>query len=202
MTPDTRREKGKWDLIPMVYPAQVAIAGGAKPEKVIVEVGPGRGDYLFQLAGDNPDAEIVGIELKVGRYFKLIERIQKRALTNVRLIQADARLAIERYFEANSIDTIHVNFPDPWPKRRHSKNRLFNDDFLKRVFVILKKGGVLSFITDQAWYAEDVVKNIARLKIDAEFTPSPESVEFFPTFFAQKWKKEGRSFTWVRWRKR
>ena len=74
-----------------IYPASCHPVDG---KRLIVEVGPGRGDFLFHLAEKNPEAVIVGIEIKAKRVDKLIRRIERRGLKNVRIIQDDARDAL------------------------------------------------------------------------------------------------------------
>lgn len=187
-------ELPKWHKIPLCYPAMPSTG---KTSRTILEIGPGRGDFLFHLAENEPDASIIGIEIKSQRYFKLVERITKRGLSNVRIIQADAREGVKNMFGPESIDEVHINFPDPWPKKRHTKNRLMNEDFMKNCTRILKAGGFVSFITDAKSYAEDVTKNFSRSE-GLDFSLQ-ENASVFPTFFAQKWKKEGRKFYWMKW---
>ena len=170
----------------------------------ILEIGPGRGDFLFHLAEINPDAKVIGIELKPMRYFKLIDRMQKRGLTNIQLIQADARLAVEELFEKNSLDEIHINFPDPWPKRKHGKNRLITAEFVKNCSNLLKKDGVLNIVTDAEFYADEIRDKIFECtkKGTGTFFSEKRCLSPFPTLFAQKWMKEGRRIYPMRWVKR
>ncbi len=185
-----RAENGsKWDKVPLCYPATL----NAPASDIILEIGPGRGDFLFYLAANNPCSSVIGIELKSKRYFKLIERAKSLDLTNVQIMQADGREAVAKYFNAGSIKEIHVNFPDPWPKRKHVKNRLLGEEFIKNCLRILAPGGFLSFITDVESYAADVKKSIEKRKLES-FSISSGGDEIFPTYFAQKWQKEGRKF--------
>lgn len=185
----------KWDKIPLCYPAVIS-----QKDATIVEIGPGRGDFLFQLARENPDAAIIGIELKSKRYFKLIDRVRKLGIGNVQLIQADGRHAIKS-FGAASLREIHINFPDPWPKRKHTENRLLAAEFIKDCANALCEGGVLYFITDAGWYAEDVKALISAAVKEFEGIVIDKN-DFYPTFFAQKWLKEGRGIFCQRWSKR
>jgi tRNA (guanine-N7-)-methyltransferase len=191
MAPIARKDRPAFEKIPLCYPASVGKRG-----RSILEIGPGRGDFLFYLADENKDAKIVAVELKSKRYFKLIDRIKKRGLENVQLIQADGRMVIADIFGAESLNEIHINFPDPWPKRGHTKNRLVNESFAKDCERILAKGGVLSIITDAKFYADDILETFKHTRL----TSLPrEDNDFFPTFFAEKWKREGRPFFWMKW---
>lgn len=177
---------------PFVYPAGLSISSKSN---LIVEIGPGRGDFLFYLAKTNPDAVIVGVEIKRKRIDKLIKRVEARDLKNVLLIQDDARTALPRDIKDKSADAIYINFPDPWPKRRHGKNRLFNEEFISECIRILKPKGTLNFATDVLWYAKEVAGDLtsnSHLKNCYPETIVSSSPDAFPTFFAEKWKSQGR----------
>ena len=183
------------------YPAGGLSLNG---QRLIVEVGPGRGDFMFHLAETQPEDEIVGIEIKGKRVDKLIKRIERRGLGNVRLIQDDARVALPRNFEDGSVDEIHVHFPDPWPKKRHTKHRSMSGAFLKDCLKALKLGGTLTFITDHRPYAEAVREtftDIPELESCYDEPLKRDAPDAFPTFFAQKWIAEGREITYQKYRR-
>jgi len=177
----------------VAFPASLSIDAA---ESIIVEVGPGRGDFLYHLASEHPDSLVVAIEIKGKRIDRLVQRLQKRGIDNVLLIQDDARDAIEHLFLDASIDEINVNFPDPWPKNRHTKNRLMTAEFLQICAHRLKTGGRFNFATDQGWYAEDA--RAAFAQIDSLSSCYPEVIvtnppDAFPTLFMEKWRDLGRT---------
>lgn len=198
--------ENKWDKIPLCYPATFSGLEGFTDTRRVLEIGPGRGDFLFYLSENNPKSEIYAVELKSKRYFKLIDRITKRGLNNVKVIQADARQAVVEIFEPDTIDEIHINFPDPWPKRKHTKNRLVSKEFLSDCARILKRGGIVSFVTDSKDYADEVARNCSPDLQVGQLSPGLKAGttldnEIFPSYFAQKWLKEGRKFYRFTWRK-
>jgi tRNA (guanine-N7-)-methyltransferase len=79
-------------------------------------------------------------------------------ITNIRLMRADAVLALEPFFPDHSLDRIHIFFPDPWPKQRHQKRRLIQIPFITRLAEKLKPGGILHLATDWAPYAQHMQK--------------------------------------------
>lgn len=187
---------------PAIYPASAEIG---KSSRVIVEVGPGRGDFLFHLAEQNPDAQVVGIEIKRKRTDKLIQRVERRGLMNIIIIHDDVRLALPRFFGRESVDEIHINFPDPWPKRRHTKNRAVSAEFLAECARTLKAGGTLSFATDHLEYAADVsqcLSSISDLRNAFNERYLTDVDGAFPTFFAMKWREEGRGITYQKYVKK
>ena len=195
---DSRRKPAPYPYLrtPYVYPAAFSIS---LTKKLIVEIGPGRGDFLFELARQNPDATVVGIEIKPNRIDKIIKRIERMRIPNVLLIQSDAREALPRFFGRSSIDELHIQFPDPWPKKRHHKNRSMSPEFLSECASRLKNGAVLEFITDHKEYFEVVKEFASQVK---DLTPVSRDDSIFPTFFAMKWRSEGRSFHLLKLEKR
>lgn len=181
--------------IPFFYPSTLCIEG--KP-RIIVDIGPGGGDFLFHLAETNPDSLIVGIEIRGKRVDKLVNRIEGKKIRNVIIIQDDARAAIPRFFSDDTVDEIHINFPDPWPKRRHTKNRAMNAHFLGECARILKAGGTLNFATDHTAYAAAMAEGTSKIP---ELEMCMKADETFPTYFAMKWKAMGREIVCRRYKK-
>lgn len=173
----------------------VAYPAGDPAGGKIVEIGPGRGDFLFHLAELHPDKMISGIEIKSRRFEKLVARRDRRGLGNVKLYLSDACFALPRLFNDDSVEAIYINFPDPWPKRRHTRNRVLNEAFLKDCARVLVPGGILSITTDVEWYAKETFERLKKVGILSPTTAEvcTESDEAYPTFFSEKWKREGRT---------
>ena len=198
---ETVETKPPWRRATFVYPSAPRATEG---ERLIVEVGPGRGDFLFHLAESNPEARVVGIEIKGKRVDKLIKRTERRDLENVTIIQDDARSALPRHFAEGAIDEIHIHFPDPWPKKRHTKHRPINEEFLADCTKALKPSGTITFITDHLPYAEIAAELFVRTEGLAgcyRNTIETDVPGAFPTFFSEKWKSEGRRIYYQKYRR-
>jgi tRNA (guanine-N7-)-methyltransferase len=122
------------------------IFGNKNP--VEIEIGPGKGKFILNEAGKNPQKNYLVIEWD-GRYLKVIsEKLPMAMLENVRLLDADAREVFKDWLSEASIAALHVYYPDPWWKRKHKKHKLFTKEFLSNVERVLQKNGILNFITD------------------------------------------------------
>lgn len=182
----------------LFYPEKPAGVSGD-----ILEIGPGRGDFILSVAERFPDRQVVAIELGKRRYFKMIPRIEKRGLTNIILVQGNARIVLPRFFRPGTFEKIYVLFPDPWPKRRHIPHRLMTVEFVTLLADCLRPGGHLFFATDCWPYADWVVENMRRVPcLRNEGTPYFTTIEkidhYSPSFYETKWRTEGRVIYYLR----
>ncbi len=165
---------------------------------MLLEIGPGRGDFLFHLASENPTKTVAAIEYNRKRFEKLLRRIEARGLQNVRLHFGDARVVLTQEFQDETFEQIFILFLDPWPKRRHAKHRLFQKPFLKELLRVLKPEGQVFIAHDDPTYVSQI-QEAFRESADS-FIFSEVGVQFL-TFYADKWQKEGRSISSFSYRK-
>lgn len=121
---------------------------------LIVEVGFGNGDYLIHLAKTKPDARIIGFEIANKSLAKAERKIRTQGLDHLIVVHSPAETAFHHLFEPDSIDEIHINYPDPWFKSRHSGKRLMKRETLDLMLNRLKPNGMFYLATDVAEYAE------------------------------------------------
>ena len=129
-----------------------AIFGVERP--LILEIGFGYGHYLEHLAKLHPDHNIIGLEINNFCMVKMERVIERKQLNNVRVVFSRAETALNHLFEPEIFSEIHVNFPDPWFKERHSRRRLMQRDTLDMMVSRLKPNGMLYLATDIIEYAE------------------------------------------------
>lgn len=135
--------------------------------QVVIEIGFGMGDSLFETARLNPDKGYIGIETHRPGVGHLLQLASAAGLTNLRVFMADAVEVLSKHIPPGAIDVIQVFFPDPWPKKRHHKRRLVNSAFVELVVSRLKTGGKLHMATDWSDYADsikDAVKSNSYIK--------------------------------------
>jgi tRNA (guanine-N7-)-methyltransferase len=123
-----------------------------RAQPVEVELGSGDGSFLAQYAKLHPERNFFGVERLLGRLRKLNKKSLRAGLTNVALLRLEASYVIEFLVPKESLDALHIYFPDPWPKRKHRKNRLINERFTEVVANALKPGGVIYMRTDDLDY--------------------------------------------------
>ncbi len=143
----------KLTSIRMQWPTDWAELFGSK-RKLILEIGFGYGAFLLHLARKDPDANVIGLEIAAECLRAVEKSIPRSGLTNVMPIHSTAETALHHLFTPSSIDEIHVNFPDPWFKKRHSHRRLMQRDTLDAMVSRLQPGGKLFLATDIIEYAE------------------------------------------------
>ena len=124
----------------------------------ILEIGFGMGDATAQIAAARPQDDFIGIEVHTPGVGALLQRIQERGLTNLRLLQHDAVEVLRDMIAPGSLAGIHVYFPDPWHKKKHNKRRLIQAPFVQDLSSRLAPGGYLHCATDWQPYAEQMLE--------------------------------------------
>jgi tRNA (guanine-N7-)-methyltransferase len=122
--------------------------------KVIMEIGSGMGEATAQIAKANPEVGYVAVEMHSPGLAALLILINQMELENIRLIREDATYLLANHIPDNSLDGIHLLFPDPWPKNRQHKRRIVQSEFIEMVGRKLKPGGFIHIATDWQPYAD------------------------------------------------
>jgi len=120
---------------------------------VTMEIGFGAGFATAEIAEANPEKNYIGIEVHRPGIGRLLWEIEKRGLSNIRIIEYDAAIAVKKMIPPVSLEAIHIFFPDPWPKKRHRKRRLIQRPFTETLAGSLFPGGYLYMVTDWEDYA-------------------------------------------------
>src|SRR4051812_27374400 len=129
-----------------------------RPQPIEVELGSGDGSFLAKYATAHPERNFLGVERLLGRLRKLNKKGLRAGLSNLALLRLEASYVIEFMIPPGSIDALHVYFPDPWPKRKHRKNRLINERFTEVTAQALKIGGIVFLRTDDLDYFEQMTR--------------------------------------------
>ena len=123
-----------------------------KPQSLEVELGCGDASFLAEYAGRHPERNFIGVERLLGRIRKLDRKGRRAGLTNLRGVQIESSYFLQYLLPPHPASALHVYFPDPWPKKRHRKNRLINESFPQLATAALAPGGVVYLRTDDEDY--------------------------------------------------
>jgi tRNA (guanine-N7-)-methyltransferase len=180
-------------LVPETYVAPLdllAVFGRSAP--VHVDLGCGDGSFLCELASRHPENNFLGIERLVGRVAKACRRAA--ALENVRVLNAESSYTVAYLVPETSIETFYLLFPDPWPKRRHHRRRIFKADFLDSIHRALADRGFFHIATDQLEYFQQIrrlAQNHSGFAIvDVSDSPAPPA-DLPLTKFEQRFRELG-----------
>lgn len=121
-----------------------------------VDLGCGDGSFLVETAAANPARDFLGIERLPGRVRRADRKIAQLELTNARILRIETSYAVRHMLPVNSVAFFHLMFPDPWPKRRHSRRRVVTEDFLASIHRALAPHGLLRVVTDQESYFREI----------------------------------------------
>ena len=139
-----------------------------------VELGSGDGSFLLEYARRNPGTNFIGIERLLGRIAKLDRKGRRLGLTNLRGVRIESSYFLQWLLPPHSAAALHIYFPDPWPKKRHHKYRLINEQFPALARQALVPGGTVFLRTDDADYflqMKEVFGAAAGIFVEVE-TPS------------------------------
>jgi tRNA (guanine-N7-)-methyltransferase len=133
--PAPEEHKGNWKRV----------FGNDNP--IHIEVGTGRGRFIYEMAKANPNVNYIGIEKYSSVIVDALAKLIAEEVPNLKLINKDAK-DLTVFFADGEIDRVYLNFSDPWPKNKHEKRRLTYKSFLQNYEQVLKKGGEVHFKTD------------------------------------------------------
>ena len=125
-------------------------------DKVIMEIGFGMGEATAIIAKNHPNNGYIAIDVHPPGIGKLLARIVENDLTNLKVIEEDVHVVLQHMIANETLDGIHLFFPDPWPKKKHNKRRIVNEGFLALIHPKIKKGGFIHIATDWVPYAHSI----------------------------------------------
>ena len=127
-------------------------------QPIKLEVGFGMGDFLVEMAIRDPNSNFVGVDFSQNGIQKLLIRVNNLNLNNIRVIYGDVRKKIPLLFHDGELDTVYINFPDPWPRKRHFKRRLVKPELVKLMSRKLAPDGHIYIATDSEPYASEMLE--------------------------------------------
>ena len=162
-----------------------------------LEIGCGKGGFLLSRARARPEVRLLGIEW-ANKYFRYCaDRMARWGLTNVRVMRTDAKYFVTQHLPSACVSVLHLYHPDPWPKKRHHKRRLVQDDFVEAAVRVLTPDGGWLIQSDHEEYFTQIRDVLGRRPELAEIAGDDAAVETDPdwrgTNFEIKYAREGRA---------
>ncbi len=166
-----------------------------------VDLGCGDGSFLIAMAQNYKARNFLGVERLLGRVKKVARKANRGGLENCKVLRLESKYTLEYLFPESSIDRLHLLCPDPWPKARHHRRRLVQQDFLECLYQVLKPGGEFCFKTDHPEYFEWVSDEMATFKKFLPMEWNDDSFFYPKTDFQIQWEAEGKSMHQLRYMK-
>jgi len=145
-----------------------------------LEIGTGNGTHFAQLTENFPERNFLGLELKFKTLVQSIRRARRAGCSNGRMARYRAE-GVKELFENEEINNVYIHFPDPWPKKRHNKNRLIQTKFLEDLHSVMKPGSFVEFKTDDYNYFKWAIRY---------FRQGPFVISFFSEDLHNSFRKD------------
>lgn len=164
-------------------------------QPIHLEVGTGKGKYLSDNSIKHPDINFIGMEMYESVLATGVQRALFKQPENLAFIHGDVRHLME-YFDPSSVETLYINFTDPWPKKRHEKRRLTHPDFLELYQQVLVPGGTIQMKTDNQGLFEYSLSSLSTFgftleKVRLHLHESEEAKENVMTEYEEKFYAKG-----------
>ena len=144
----------------------------------ILEIGFGMGDSTATIALAHPEIDYLALEVHTPGVGNLLKLIETEHLNNIRIMQHDAVEVLRDMIADDTLDGVHIFFPDPWHKARHNKRRLIQAPFIAKLVQKIKPGGYIHVATDWQDYAEQVLRVLSGEPMlentAADYAPRPD----------------------------
>lgn len=174
--------------------------------QIAIEYCSGNGTWVAEKAKETPNKLWIAVEKRFDRVQRIWAKKHNFSLNNLLIVCGDALVFTSNYLKPNSVDEIFINFPDPWPKPRHAKNRIVQEGFVREMTRIGKPRAETVLVTDDKPYSEQMrFEMLKGNDWDSSF-PSPFYQTDWPgygsSFFESLWKERGREIYYMKFFKK
>lgn len=165
-----------------------------------LEIGFGGGHYLSHLAEAHPEWNLLGAEISLASVWRAYRRMQRENVRHVRLYKGSAEFIVRDVMPDDGLHAVFVNFPDPWPRKRHHENRLLKRSFFRTVSARLEDGGSIFLTTDHPEYFEFACGEAEASGVfEVETGAPPEAT--LRTKYAKRWQEQKKTIHHAAFRK-
>lgn len=169
---------------------------------VCIEYCSGNGAWIAAQALAHPEINWVAIEKKFARVRKIWSKIKNFKLNNLLVICGEALHSTESFFPSDGLAHIFINFPDPWPKKRHAKHRLIQIPFIQELARVMQAEKVITFVTDDEDYSQQAIELFLAHASFKSHYPQPffstEEDQYGTSYFEELWRSKGKTIRYHR----
>ena len=168
-----------------------------------VDLGCGDGGFVTAMAEHHGERNFLAVERLMGRVKKVCRKAAQLGLDNLRALRLESAYTIGWLLPDESVSRLHLLCPDPWPKKRHHRRRLFNDpEFQQGLLRVLRPGGEFLLKSDHDEYFEEAVEVIGDFSGLERLSWEKDAFYYPLTDFEKQWLAEGRTIQRARWIKK
>jgi tRNA (guanine-N7-)-methyltransferase len=161
-----------------------------QPQLLEVELGCGDASFLAEYARRNPQTNFIGVERLLGRIQKLVKKSYRLGLTNTCGVRIESAYFLEYLLPPHSAGALHIYFPDPWPKKKHRRNRLIGERFPALARQALQPGGTVFLRTDDLDYFQQM-NEVFAAATEFEKVETPAALAEITTDFERDFNAQG-----------
>jgi len=169
-----------------------------------IEYCSGNGDWIIEKAEESPDIQWLAVEKRFDRVRKIWSKRENKSIKNLTIACGKAETITKHFLKSGSVEKIFINFPDPWPKDRHAKHRIFQQPFIEQMARILAPGGELICATDDVDYSGQILAEVLGSKqFTSLFDPPIQSKcpGYGGSYFRDLWERLGRQIAFFHFKK-
>ncbi|AHK63409.1 tRNA (guanine(46)-N(7))-methyltransferase TrmB [Chlamydia avium] len=162
-------------------------------QPVICELCSGNGDWVVSQALSTPHINWIAVEKRFDRVRKIWSKMKNSQVNNLRIVHGAAQTFFRYYVSDSSLQRVVINFPDPWPKTRHQKHRLFQKEFVQDIARVLQDKGGLTLVTDDKIYLIEAINIMQSHLVPRLHEPYYQSIDNYgESWFEKLWRSKGR----------
>ncbi|NGX57846.1 MAG: tRNA (guanine-N(7)-)-methyltransferase [Chlamydiae bacterium] len=179
------------------------VFGNDQPVKI--EYCSGHGHWIAHQALTDPEVNWVAVEKLFVRLRKIWSKMKNYSLNNLFSVCGEAYDITKRYIPSASVTEVYVNFPDPWPKKKHAKYRLIQPAFIEEIYRILKPEGTITLVTDDENYSIQMMEVLNSQPGFISCYPEPyfctSREGYGNSFFEDLWREKGKGIRYLLYQK-
>jgi len=171
---------------------------------VEIEYCTGNGAWIIERALRFPERNWVAVEIQFDRVRKIWSKMHNFNLTNLFIVCGEGLTFTRYYVPDHSVSAVYVNFPDPWPKLKHAKNRILQEPFLTEMARVLKPGSCATLVTDHVEYMHQITQAMQANSLWTSCHPDPYYLRTLPdygsSYFETLWRQRGMPLHYMQYK--